>query len=133
MTDTSTTVHFFKRVTKDIKQFGQQAEQAVAHALCKNGFTILAQNYSVRGGEIDIIAADKDTVVFIEVKARRTNYFDIGHVITRQKQRKIIQTAQLFLAKHPQLYNKVCRFDVALIEQTEPHTHVTYIADAFNL
>lgn len=121
-----------KRTTGvDKKMFGQQAEQCVAHALQKNGFTVLAQNYRTRGGEIDIIASDHDTVVFVEVKARRKQYFDIGQVITPNKQRKITHTAKTYLANHPQLYNKICRFDVALIEQTSARAKVTYIPNAF--
>lgn len=113
------------------KKFGYHAEQQIAQALQKTGFEILTRNYTVRGGEIDIIATDDQTVIFVEVKARRKQYFDSGQVITPSKQRKIIYTAKTYLSHHPALFDKVCRFDVALVEYINQTSTVTYIPDAF--
>lgn len=113
------------------KQFGNDGEQAVANFLQRKGFTILSRNYTVKGGEIDIIAADLTTVVFVEVKARRDHYFDSGQVITPSKQQKIIYTAKTYLSTHPDLFDKICRFDVALVEQRDQQQKITYIPHAF--
>lgn len=113
------------------KQFGHDGEQAVVRFLEQRDFTILSRNYTVKGGEIDIIAADLTTVAFVEVKARRHHYFDSGQVITLSKQQKIIRTAKTYLSFHPDLFNKVCRFDVALVEQDHQQHNITYIPNAF--
>jgi putative endonuclease len=113
------------------KQFGHDGEQAVANLLEQKGFTILSRNYTVKGGEIDIIAADLTTVAFVEVKARRDQYFDSGQVIILSKQQKIIYAAKTYLSTHSYLFDKICRFDVALVEQRDQQRKITYIPHAF--
>lgn len=53
------------------KEMGNIGEAAVCKYLIKKGYKIIERNFSYRGGEIDIIAQDKSTIVFIEVKARK--------------------------------------------------------------
>lgn len=118
-------------ITMNRKQLGNDGEHTIVTLLKNQGFTILARNYIVKGGEIDIIATNTQTVVFVEVKTRQHDYFDSGQVITSNKQRKIIHTAKTYLAAYPDLLNKICRFDVALIEQTDQKHMVTYIPNAF--
>ncbi len=111
-------------------KLGLYGEELVAQHLQKDGFTILEKNYRQRCGEIDIIAQKNDLLVFVEVKLRRSEYFDLSHVITRSKQRKIITTAKIYLA-----YNKVddtaCRFDVAFVTYTHKNPDILYIPHAF--
>ena len=79
----------------------------------------LEQNWRSRWGEIDLIVRNKvdSTIAFVEVKTRsRHNWDEDGlSAIDSAKQQKIIQTASLYLAKHPQLTELPCRFDVALV------------------
>lgn len=113
------------------KQFGNISEDFVAEYLIKNGFAIKDRNYRQKFGEIDIIATKKDLVAFIEVKARKTNYFGLSEVITKSKQKKIILTAKYYIAKN-KLYNNICRFDVALLQKIENSFEIQYIENAFN-
>ncbi len=99
-------------MTKERIGFGQEGEEAAVVYLKKNGYRIIEKNFRSKLGEIDIIAEQGGTLVFIEVKARANHEF--GHpfiAVTSAKQRKIIQVARSFLAKH-HLADRPSRFDV---------------------
>lgn len=112
------------------KQFGNQAEQLVAHYLEQQGFVILERNYTKRYGEVDLIAHKDEVLAFIEVKARRHVYFDLSQVVTRSKQKKIIAVAKAYIAQHNHT-DTVCRFDVALVEGEGENQEVSYLPNAF--
>jgi len=112
------------------KSKGFLGEQQVVNWLQKAGYTILAQNYTCKFGEIDIIAQKQNVISFIEVKTRFITYFDLSELITLGKQRKIIATAKRYIA----LYGKpdqIYQFDVALVEKTPDGLIVTYLENAF--
>lgn len=112
-------------------QLGNQAEETVAQQLQREGFTILERNYRKQDGEIDLIARKDSLIVFVEVKMRQQNYFDLGHVITPSKQRKIILVAKKYLSTvgwHEYVY----RFDVALLYKKDNILSIDYIPNAFN-
>lgn len=109
---------------------GKKGEQLVAQHLQQRGFDVIAQNYRQPFGEIDLIAAKHDLLVFVEVKLRQTNYFDATLLITYSKQKKIILTAKKYVLTH-KLFDKTCRFDVALIHADKTKTEITYLEDAF--
>ena len=91
---------------------GGAGEQAAAAHLRAAGYKILALNYRARPGEIDIVAADGDTLVFVEVKTRKSDaYGTPAEAVTYRKQGKLIATAQCYL-KHHGLYDRPLRFDV---------------------
>lgn len=80
---------------------GKIGENIAAGYLQKNGYRIIERNYYKRAGEIDIIAIDKDTLVFVEVKTR--NSVDFGsplEAITPWKLRSLIKTAQYYKMTH---------------------------------
>jgi len=80
------------------QQLGKSGETTAVQYLKKNGYRILEQNYRTDLGEIDIIAKDKDTLVFIEVKARTSYRFgDPKYAVTQKKQRKISMVALSYL------------------------------------
>lgn len=111
---------------------GYNAEKMVADYLVEKGYTICAHNYSLKGGEIDIIARKDEVVAFVEVKMRTKHYFNLSLVVDYSKQKKIIKTALQYAARH-QLNQHVLRFDVALVE---PHVEdtafdITFIPNAF--
>ena len=112
-------------------QLGKEAEERVARKLMQDGFTILEYNYRKRGGEIDLIAAKSDLLVFVEVKMRQNNYFDLSDVITPGKQRKIIAVAKEYIGRNG-WQERSYRFDVALLQGTENNLELTYISNAFN-
>jgi putative endonuclease len=109
---------------------GKEGELLVAQYLRQNGYTILAQNYRKRFGEIDLIAQKEDTLAFIEVKWRHNPLIDSTELISFSKQKKIIFIAKEFISKHRQS-ELVYRFDVALIEQNNNSIHLQYIPNAF--
>jgi len=105
---------------------GNAGEDHVARELEQQGFTIEHRNYRKRYGEIDVIASKKDLLVFVEVKRRKKAYFHLGELITWSKQRKIVMVAKEYIARYDHA-DKVCRFDVALIEGDT----LTYLPNAF--
>jgi putative endonuclease len=116
----------------EIQGRGYNAEQLVADYLQQQGYTILARNYTIKSGEIDIIARKDEVVAFVEVKMRSTHYFNLSLVVDRSKQRKIIITA-LHYATRNSYTQHVLRFDVALVESNlENDTlNINYIPNAF--
>lgn len=112
------------------KQHGYAAEQFVAAHLEREGYVLLAKNYVSRYGEIDIVARKNETLLFVEVKQRTKKYFDLSELITTSKQKKIITTAKYFLLNNEHA-DKICRFDVALLEGALPNPKLTYIPNAF--
>jgi putative endonuclease len=122
-------------LTNKTKLLGIAGENHVATFLKSQGFTILARNYTKKDGELDLVAQKKDLVVFVEVKTRAHNYFPLSAVITARKQRRVIKAAQHFIYDH-NLYNKILRFDVALVIITDPaqtNASIEYIPNAFTL
>jgi putative endonuclease len=109
---------------------GKQGEDMVVAYLLQEGFTILERNYRKQYGEIDIIACNKEYLVFVEVKMRRSCRFDFSCVVTPKKQQKIAFVARHYLARHTYAY-KVYRFDVALVEGIGTAAKITYIPQAF--
>jgi len=94
---------------------GRTGEAAAVDLLKKNGYKILLRNYKTKLGEIDIIARDRDTLCFIEVKARHSDRFGLGQeAISSFKQRQISKVALAFL-KEKNLLDKKARFDVVSI------------------
>jgi putative endonuclease len=96
---------------------GKQGEEVVAQWLVARGGRILHQRWRWKRGEIDLIAIESDTLLFIEVKTRNRSNWDADGLlaITPQKQARIVCTAQLFLLKYPHLAEQPCRFDVAIV------------------
>jgi putative endonuclease len=96
---------------------GELGEEVVAQWLLAHGGKILHRRWRWKRGEIDLIAVEAGTLLFIEVKTRnRQNWDNDGLLaVTPQKQTKIIRTAELFLVKYPYLAEYACRFDVAIV------------------
>ncbi len=114
--------------------FGRSAEDLAEQMLRKKGYRILERNLRIAGGELDLIADDQGTLVFIEVKARRGNQFGgAPYAITTRKKQQIIKLALCYLSQHG-LTNKQCRFDVILVVGTNGHTpQLTHIEQAFEV
>jgi putative endonuclease len=115
------------------QQFGKKSEDIAAKYLKKNGYKILEQNYRTKLGEIDIIAKDKDTLVFIEVKARRSIQFGSPKwAVTPKKQRRISMVA-LYYLKTAKLSHTRARFDVVSISSINDRSGIEIIKNAFEL
>ena len=113
------------------KTLGKKGEAAVGQWLEEQGFTVLEYNFSVREGEVDVIAQQDDLIAFVEVKTRKNPYFNTSEVVTRSKQAKIMKAAAHYRARH-NFVDKVFRFDVALVEYANEPL-ITYIPHAFSL
>ena len=95
---------------------GRIGEDLACRELERRGYAILARRYRRRGGELDIVARDGQTLVFIEVKTRGGLEFGAGvDAVTRLKQRRMVLVAQDFISRH-RLGECSCRFDVVSIE-----------------
>ena len=93
------------------KLIGRFGENAAADYLRKKRYKIIGANYACRLGEIDLIAENRDSVVFVEVKSRKdASFAQAREFVTPSKQRKLAATAQLWLAQNPT--EKQPRFDV---------------------
>ena len=113
-------------------RFGEAAERHAAALLCAAGLTLLCRRYRVRGGEIDLVALDGDTLVFVEVKARRSRRFGVpGEAVTFHKQRRLVAAARTYLREHP--HRGPCRFDVIAIESTRGTAAARWLRDAFTV
>lgn len=117
-------------MTHTTRQQGKEGEDYVAKALELRGYEILARNYTKPYGEIDLIALKGDTLAFVEVKARTNIELDPALLITPSKQRKISMVAREYIARNSYM-DKVCRFDVALLEKGTVSYSLTYIPNAF--
>ncbi|MGD8429553.1 MAG: YraN family protein [Ectothiorhodospiraceae bacterium] len=97
------------------RKVGSQAELHALRYLRDAGLECLARNYQTRRGEIDLIMADRDVVVFVEVRQRsRTDFGDGIESVTRDKQRKLAAAALHYLQIHGN--DAPCRFDVVAID-----------------
>jgi putative endonuclease len=115
------------------QQLGKKGEELAVRCLKKRGYRILERNYRNPIGEIDIIAKDHGTLVFIEVKARRSTRAGAPKAsVTRQKQRKISMVALAYL-KSMRQSDSPARFDVVSINTSFDPPQVELIQNAFEL
>ena len=95
---------------------GKIGEDLACRELERQGYAIVARRYRCRGGELDIIARDGSTLVFVEVKARDGRAFgDAAEAVTWQKQQRIVRLASEYVMRH-HLNDSPCRFDVVSIQ-----------------
>ncbi len=113
------------------RALGKEGEDAAERHIKKEGMRVLARNFLIRGGEIDIIAEEGDTLVFLEVKTRRSRSFGTGaEAVDGKKKRALLRTAEAFAAGEGFL-NRPMRFDVADIYVDENGKyHINYIKNA---
>lgn len=113
---------------------GKAGEELAAEYLRQNGYTILARNYRSHSGEIDIIARQGQTLVFAEVKTRKSAAFGSpAAAVTVKKQAQISRVAQDYLARE-NLFDRPARFDViAVLAPDGKRPHIEIITNAFEL
>lgn len=115
------------------KELGKKGEELAIGFLKKNGYRIIQKNYVCKLGEMDIIARDKDTLVFVEVKTRRSNQFGPPQLaVNLSKQTKLSKVALNFL-KENKIEDVKARFDVVAIELNPNQNKIELIKDAFEL
>jgi putative endonuclease len=104
---------------------GAAAEELAACYLAARKLRLVARNFRVRGGEIDLICQDGATLVFVEVRLRsRSDYGGAAASITVAKQARLILAARHWLVRHGE---QPCRFDCVLLDGEQ----VEWLRDAF--
>jgi putative endonuclease len=112
---------------------GKSGEDLACRALERLGYEILDRRYRRRGGEIDIVARDGRTVVFVEVKTRDGREFGVGaEAIGPLKRQRMAAVALDYLARH-RLTECACRFDVVAIEIGEREPRIEVYRNAFDI
>jgi putative endonuclease len=98
------------------QELGKSGEDLAVEELARRGYAILARRYRTRHGEIDVVARDGETTVFIEVKVRTTGEFGAAaEAVTPSKQRRLVSMATDYLVRH-HLTDRPCRFDVIALD-----------------
>ena len=115
------------------KLFGDRGERAAVKYLQRQGFQIIARQYSTPWGEIDIVAIEGQTIVFVEVKTRKT--INAGHpfeAVTHEKQSKLTRMALAYLKRY-KLLEHSARFDVMSIVWPDENksAEITHFRNAF--
>jgi putative endonuclease len=112
------------------QQLGARGEQMAAEALIRAGYRIITSDARQASGQIDIVAEEGDTIVFVEVKTRRsTAYGTPAEAITPAKQRHLIAAAQEYLAAHDWL-DRPWRIDVVGILLTQGPPQIEIMCNA---
>lgn len=115
------------------RETGAAGERLAASYLEKKGYTIAERNYRCIFGEIDLIARDGSTIVFIEVKSRRSKEFgDPESSVGRTKQIKLSKIALAYLNER-NFENQSARFDVIAILMQRNGNEIRHIQNAFDL
>lgn len=115
---------------RDARARGGAIEQFAARWLAARGLALVASNQHAKGGEIDLVMRDDETLVFVEVRHRTDIRY--GHpleTITTTKQRRLIRAARFYLQRNG--LSCPCRFDVLAVTGTLPDLEVEWVANAF--
>ena len=108
-------------------ELGKNGEDIATNYLQSIGYLIIERNYTAKQGEIDIIAKQKDCIVFVEVKTRETlEYGRPSEAVGERKQNKIRKVAMLYLQRN-KLFDVPCRFDCIEIVGDK----INHLQDAF--
>jgi len=120
-------------MTDDRQQLGRIGEQIAVETLTRLGYTIIEQRYTTDRGDLDIVAEEGDTLVFVEVRARATDECgSAAQSVTDAKKRQVARMAREYLATH-QVCPRPCRFDVVTIDRAlTEQPEVTVYPDAFD-
>ena len=120
-------------VRRNARTIGLDAERLAFDTLRRQGLVPVSRNFRCRLGEIDLIMLDDACLVFVEVRYRASNRVaSARQTVDTHKQRKLIRTAALFVAKKPRFAHSTMRFDVVAIDYDEHNGQtLEWIKDAF--
>jgi putative endonuclease len=112
---------------------GQCSEELAAQHLGQQGLKLLCKNFHSKRGEIDLIMKDGNTLVFVEVKYRKSLAFGGAiSAVSRNKQKKLHLCASFYLQKLSlNEYNTACRFDVVTLQGDISQPQITWLKNAF--
>jgi putative endonuclease len=114
------------------KVLGARGEDLAVKYLKKKGYKVIERNYRCQLGEIDLIARQGDTLVFVEIKSRSSPGFGLPQeAVDRFKQDKLIEVARAYLAERRLTEDITMRFDVVAVRLTPSGPDIELIQDAF--
>ena len=114
-------------------KIGKRGEVAAMRFLEKRGYRILDKNYRCKSGEIDIVAREKDSIVFVEVKTRTSIEFGLPEESLTPRKRAHLTKVALSYLSHRSIKEVNCRFDVVSVLMTgEDIQSIHLIKDAFS-
>jgi len=123
---------FRKKPPTDLRS-GAAIEIAAASWLSQQGLICIEKNFRCRGGEIDLIMRDGDSLVFVEVRLRnRDDFGSAAESVTAHKQARVVLAANYFLATHPRWQHSACRFDVLAAKQEHGAIAWNWVQNAFS-
>ncbi len=114
------------------KSFGDKGEDLAVNYLKNLGYEIVTRNYRFGHGEIDIVAKDKDTLVFVEVKTRENfNFGPPELAVTKRKQHQIKKISEAYIHEN-NISGTECRIDViAILMEKNKKPEINHIVNAF--
>ena len=117
------------------KEVGAKGEKLAAKFLKRKGYTIIQRNYRCKLGEIDIIAEQDRTIVFVEVRTKQTERFGPPQYSITSGKRWQISKAALYYIKEKRLVERSCRFDVIAVtfSSGSRRPEIEHIENAFQL
>lgn len=112
---------------------GRQWERHAETWLKRQGLKTMERNFNCRMGEIDLVMADGEYLVFVEVRYRGVGSRASGsESVTAHKQLRVSRAAGIFLSRHPALANRPCRFDVIAFDGKAARPRLRWIRSAFD-
>jgi putative endonuclease len=110
---------------------GRRGERAAEKHLRRNGYRIVARNFRAAGAEIDLVAVDGETLVFVEVKTRRNR--DAGapeEAVDECKQKQIRRAAEMFATRY-RAEDVTMRFDIVAVDASGKRLEIELLRNAF--
>ncbi|HDI78597.1 MAG TPA: YraN family protein [Desulfobacteraceae bacterium] len=115
------------------KELGKKGEEIALRLLRRLGLKCIEKNFRCPLGEIDIIARDKDCLVFLEVRTRRGIETGIIKESIDERKRRKLSSLALYYMKKENIRDLSARFDVVVISMRDKCFDMEYIKDAFNI
>ncbi len=116
---------------RSTRERGQEAEQAAARFLERQGYRVLDRNFTTKFGEIDLICEKDGILVFVEVRSLRSRTFHPLQTLTRAKMDRVRKAAEWYLTKTKQWGNRSCRFDIVGVVRQGESWEILHIPDAY--
>lgn len=126
----SRAVAFLARLREELP-LGRRGERAAEKYLKRKGYRIVARNFRAAGAEIDLVAIDGETLVFVEVKTRRSRTSGAPEeAVDERKQLRMRRAAEVFLARY-RAGDKELRFDVVAVDASGKRLEIELLRNAF--
>jgi putative endonuclease len=115
------------------KRTGKKGEDLAADHLLEAGFRIVERNYRCAFGEIDIVADEGETLVFIEVKSRRSETYGAPQLAVGREKQKTISRIAMYYLQEKRLSHRLARFDVVAVKMLPSGCEIELIRNAFEM